>query len=97
MRRLLLLAIPLCALAVTATATGRPVANCPTVSSGMLTIGTDNPAYPPWFSGGSPKGSMWKVDDPNNGKGGILNVVNDVGGSSTIANPDVPVTVVSYP
>ena len=35
--------------------------------------------------------------DPNNGKGGILNVVNDVGGSSTIANPDVPVTVVSYP
>jgi hypothetical protein len=31
------------------------------------------------------------------GSGGILNVVNDVGGSSTIANPDVPVTVVSYP
>ena len=35
--------------------------------------------------------------DPANGKGGILNVVNDTGGSSTIANPDVPVTVVSYP
>jgi hypothetical protein len=35
--------------------------------------------------------------DANNGKGGILNVVNGVGGSSTIANPDVPVTVVSYP
>jgi hypothetical protein len=35
--------------------------------------------------------------DPVNGKGGILNVVNDTGGSSTIANPDVPVTVVSYP
>jgi hypothetical protein len=35
--------------------------------------------------------------DPNNGKGGILNVVNDTGGSSTIANPDVPVTVVDYP
>jgi hypothetical protein len=31
------------------------------------------------------------------GAGGILNVVNDVGGSSTIANPDVAVTVVSYP
>ncbi|HEU5227134.1 MAG TPA: hypothetical protein VFU49_04925 [Ktedonobacteraceae bacterium] len=31
------------------------------------------------------------------GKGGILNVVNNTGGSSTIANPDVPVTVVSYP
>ena len=31
------------------------------------------------------------------GSGGILNVVNDAGGSSTIANPDVPVTVTSYP
>lgn len=35
--------------------------------------------------------------DPANGKGGILNVVNDTGGPSTIANPDVPVTVVDYP
>jgi hypothetical protein len=35
--------------------------------------------------------------DPANGKGGILHVVNDTGGSSTIANPDVPVTVVDYP
>ena len=31
------------------------------------------------------------------GFGGILNVVNGTGGSSTIANHDVPVTVVSYP
>ncbi|MCU1538390.1 MAG: secreted protein, partial [Humibacillus sp.] len=35
--------------------------------------------------------------DPANGKGGIRHVVNGVGGSSTIANPDVPVTVVDYP
>jgi hypothetical protein len=35
--------------------------------------------------------------DPSHGLGGILNVVNDTGGSSTIANPDVPVTVVNYP
>ena len=35
--------------------------------------------------------------DATNGKGGILHVVNDTGGPSTIANPDVPVTVVSYP
>jgi hypothetical protein len=35
--------------------------------------------------------------DPSVGKGGILNVINGTGGSSTIANPDVPVTVVSYP
>src|SRR4051812_10597842 len=33
--------------------------------------------------------------DPSRGRGGILNVVNDVGGPSTIANPDVPVTVVN--
>jgi hypothetical protein len=35
--------------------------------------------------------------DATNGKGGITNVVNGIGGSSTSANPDVPVTVVSYP
>ena len=35
--------------------------------------------------------------DPSHGMGGILHVVNDTGGSSTIANPDVAVTVVSYP
>ena len=31
------------------------------------------------------------------GAGGIQNVINGIGGSSTIANPDTPVTVVSYP
>jgi len=31
------------------------------------------------------------------GSGGILNVVDNTGGSSTIANPDKPVTVVSFP
>jgi hypothetical protein len=31
------------------------------------------------------------------GNGGINHVVNDTGGSSTKANPDAPVTVVSYP
>ncbi|MGH7760619.1 MAG: adenylyl cyclase [Candidatus Dormibacteraceae bacterium] len=35
--------------------------------------------------------------DKVNGSGGILHVVNETGGSSTIANPDSPVTVVSYP
>jgi hypothetical protein len=31
------------------------------------------------------------------GTGGIQHVINGTGGSSTIANPDTPVTVVSYP
>jgi polar amino acid transport system substrate-binding protein len=39
------------------------------VKDGQLTIGTDNPAYPPWYAGGSPKGSSWKINDPSNGKG----------------------------
>src|SRR5580765_5969012 len=70
MRRLLLLAVPLAALAVTATATGSRTAagaNCPTVTDGTLTIGTDNPAYPPWFGGA--EGHKWKVSDPYSGKG----------------------------
>jgi hypothetical protein len=35
--------------------------------------------------------------DKVNGSGGILHVVNETGGSSTVANPDTPVTVVSFP
>lgn len=31
------------------------------------------------------------------GSSDILNVINNTGGSSTIANPDTPVAVVSYP
>ncbi len=35
--------------------------------------------------------------DVVHGKGGIRHVVNELGGSSTAANPDTPVTVVSFP
>jgi polar amino acid transport system substrate-binding protein len=79
MRRLALLAIPLSALALTATSTGGGArastaascakANLKTVTGGKLTVGTDNPAYPPWFGGTPPKGSKWKVSDPTSGKG----------------------------
>jgi polar amino acid transport system substrate-binding protein len=44
-------------------------ANLPLVAPGVLTVGTDNPAYPPWFSGGSPKGSPWEINDPATGEG----------------------------
>jgi polar amino acid transport system substrate-binding protein len=37
------------------------------IKSGTLTIGADNPAFPPWFSG--PEKKPWKVSDPTNGKG----------------------------
>ncbi|HEX4519297.1 MAG TPA: ABC transporter substrate-binding protein [Gaiellaceae bacterium] len=44
-------------------------ANLTLLDSGTLTVGTDNPAYPPWYAGGAPKGSSWKINDPNTGKG----------------------------
>jgi len=39
------------------------------VKAGQLSIGTDNPAYPPWFAGGETKGQPWKINDPNKGQG----------------------------
>jgi len=36
-------------------------------TAGQLTIGTDNPAFPPWF-GGTPH-KPWQVSDPNSGEG----------------------------
>jgi polar amino acid transport system substrate-binding protein len=39
------------------------------VKNDVLTIGTDNPAYPPWFGGGELKGSKWQINDPSTGKG----------------------------
>ena len=38
-------------------------------AAGTLTIGTDNPAFPPWFSGGETKDHDWKFNDPYTGKG----------------------------
>jgi polar amino acid transport system substrate-binding protein len=73
-RLLLLLTIAaLAAIAVSASVAATPArttaasATCTTVTDGQLTIGTDNPAYPPWFAGGSK--SSWKINDPSTGKG----------------------------
>ncbi len=67
------------ALALTATASGSASSTALTGAcakdklalqkAGMLTIGTDNPAYPPWFDGGETKGEKWKINDPAKGKG----------------------------
>jgi len=37
------------------------------VNAGQLTVGTDNPAFPPWFGGAEKK--PWKVSDPASGQG----------------------------
>ena len=73
-KRILLLASIVAALAAIGAlakanhAAARVVAGCTTVKDGQLTIGTDNPAYPPWYAGGT-KSSKWKINDPSTGKG----------------------------
>ena len=52
-----------------ATADACATSNLPTLTQGKLTIGTDNPAYPPWFGGDPPAGSTWQVSDPLSGQG----------------------------
>ncbi len=44
-------------------------ANLDLVKDGQLSIGTDNPAFPPWFAGGETKGRPWKINDPAKGQG----------------------------
>jgi len=64
-------------------------ARCPTVSSGKLTVGTDNPAYPPWFGGTPPSGSPWKVSDPRSGEGYEAAVAYAVASRLGIKSTDV--------
>ena len=46
---------------------GCAVGSLDLVEDGTLTIGADNPAFPPWFGGAEKK--PWKVSDPYSGKG----------------------------
>lgn len=65
------------ALALAATATGRTaspaaVPGCAKgtlnlLNEGRLTLGTDNPAFPPWWGGAAKK--PWEVSNPASGKG----------------------------
>jgi polar amino acid transport system substrate-binding protein len=60
--------------ATTAAGTTAEAASCEKeslelVEAGQLTIGTDNPAFPPWFEGGTPEGSDWEINDPSTGEG----------------------------
>ena len=66
------------ALALAATATGTPAApsaipgcaksSLNLVEEGKLSLATDNPAFDPWWSGGS-KSKDWEINDPSTGKG----------------------------
>jgi len=59
------------------------------VNHGQLTVGTDNPDYPPWFGGTPAKGSKWKLSDPTSGKGFESAVAYAVGQYLGFARSDV--------
>jgi polar amino acid transport system substrate-binding protein len=69
-------------------------ASLPLVHSGQLTVGTDNPAFPPWF-GGQAK-SPWKVSDPRSGQGFESAVAYAVAKKLGFANTDVNWIVVPF-
>jgi polar amino acid transport system substrate-binding protein len=69
-------------------------ADLPLVNAGQLTVGTDNPAYPPWF-GGQEK-SPWKVSDPRSGQGFESAVTYAVAKQLGFAKPDVKWIVVPF-
>lgn len=89
--------------ATTATASPAIAAGCmkgsvTTLASGKLTIGTDNPAYPPYFeppaSGNAPK--PWELGDPTNGQGFESAVAYAVAEKLGFAQADVAWTVVPF-
>lgn len=72
------LALASLALALAATATGSresqaqsgscAKANLNLIEDGRLTLGTDNPAFPPWWGGGETR-KPWKISNPYSGQG----------------------------
>ena len=86
--------------AATAAPTVNPCAKdaLKTVTPGKLTIGTDNPAYPPYFqppaSGDAPK--PWELGDPANGQGFEAAVAYAIAGKLGFATADVTWTVVPF-
>jgi polar amino acid transport system substrate-binding protein len=66
------------ALSLAATATGKPAAQAQVpgcakgslnlLNDGRLTLGTDNPAFPPWWGGGQTR-NPWKISNPYSGQG----------------------------
>ena len=65
------------------------------IEDGVLKIGADNPAFPPWF-GGAEKTKPWKVSDPYSGKGYESAVAYAVARQLGFAKADVKWTVVPF-
>jgi polar amino acid transport system substrate-binding protein len=66
------------------------------VSDGKLTVGTDNPAFPPWFGGGTPDGSDWEINDPSTGEGFESAVAYAVAEKLGFADDEVEWVVVPF-
>ena len=64
------------------------------VNGRKLTVGTDNPAFPPWF-GGAEK-APWKVSDPRSGEGFESAVAYAVALRLGINKPEVEWVVVPF-
>jgi polar amino acid transport system substrate-binding protein len=64
------------------------------VTPGTLTIGTDNPAYPPWFGGAEKK--PWKISDPHSGEGFESAVAYAVADELGFTREEVAWTVVPF-
>ncbi|MBA2643429.1 MAG: amino acid ABC transporter substrate-binding protein [Actinobacteria bacterium] len=105
MRRALFgLALTTLVLAFAATATGGPnepaaIPGCAKsslnlIEDGKLTLGTDNPAFPPWW-GGSPK-KPWKTSYPYSGKGYESAVAYTIAKRLGFAHGDVQWTAMPY-
>jgi polar amino acid transport system substrate-binding protein len=87
--------------ATTAATTGASAEGCAkenleTISDGRLTIGTDNPAFPPWFEGGVPEGSDWEINDPATGEGFESAVAYAVADELGFADDEVDWVVVPF-
>ena len=70
---LMVLALGLAATATGGPATSAAIPGCAKtklnlVTDGQLSLATDNPAFDPWWQGGS-KSKDWEINDPSNGKG----------------------------
>lgn len=55
---------------------------------GVLTVGTGNPAFPPWWEGGEQEGSEFEFNDPANGEGYEGAVVAEVATRLGFTFPD---------
>jgi polar amino acid transport system substrate-binding protein len=98
------LALATLALALAATATGKratsaaipgcAISSLNLLEDGKLTLGTDNPAFPPWW-GGTPK-NPWKTSYPYSGKGYESAVAYTIAKRLGFARGDVQWTAMPY-